>query len=263
MLLHRAFVYGRAGEFRRWRIRLLLPPLIAVAAFGATLVGGMVALRLRDRLHLILGFSAGAVVGVALFNLLPEAIELGREHGAIATVPLWLAAGFVAYMMLDRLAPMHRPLAPEPAGPSNRLSMALGAGSFTVHSFLDGFAIGIGFHVAPSIGLVIAAAVLAHDFSDGINTMNMVLKNGGSRTQGLRWLAADALAPAAGIAASYVVAVPERLFGLLFAVFAGFFLYIGASELVPESYHRHPKALTTAMTLLGMAVIYGATALAG
>jgi ZIP family zinc transporter len=119
--------------------------------------------------------------------------------------------------------------------------------------------IGIGLHLSPSVGVVIAAAVLAHDFSDGINTMNMVLKNDGSRAQGLRWLVADALAPAAGIAASYLMTIPAQLFGMLLALFAGFFLYIGASDLVPESYHRHPKALTTATTLLGMMVIYGAT----
>jgi len=46
--------------------------LFAAAAFAATILGGAVALRLRDRLHLILGFSAGAVVAVAFFDLLPD-----------------------------------------------------------------------------------------------------------------------------------------------------------------------------------------------
>jgi ZIP family zinc transporter len=237
----------------------VFPPLIAVAAFVVTIVGGLVALRLRDKLHLILGFSAGAVVGVALFDLLPEAIDLGRDHGINETLPLWLAAGFVVYMILDRLAPMHGRFAVEPHRSSSRLKGTLGAGSLMLHSFLDGLGIGIGLHLSPSVGAVIAAAVLAHDFSDGINTMNMVLKNDGSRAQGLRWLVADALAPAAGIAASYLMTIPAQLFGMLLALFAGFFLYIGASDLVPESYHRHPKALTTATTLLGMMVIYGAT----
>lgn len=249
------------GRAQKREHRLSLAPLIAAAAFCVTLLGGFVALRLKDRLHLILGFSAGAVVGVALFDLLPEAIEL-RRATAGTEIPLWLAAGFVAYLLLDRLRPMHRALPVEPGRSANLFGAALGAGSLSLHSFFDGFGIGLGFHVSPSIGVVIAAGVLAHDFSDGINTMNMVLKNGGSRTQGMRWLLADALAPALGLAASFVLTIPERFFGSLFGLFAGFFLYIGASELVPESFHRHPKALTTAMTLLGMAVIYGATTLA-
>ena len=54
------------------------PLAIAVAAFVSTLAGGLLALGLRDKLHLILGFSAGAVIGVAFFDLLPEAIDTAR-----------------------------------------------------------------------------------------------------------------------------------------------------------------------------------------
>jgi zinc transporter ZupT len=46
------------------------------------------------------------------------------------------------------------------------------------------------------------------------------------------------------------------MLGLALAAFAGFFLYIGASDLVPESYHDHPKGLTTAMTILGAATMF-------
>jgi zinc transporter ZupT len=113
------------------------------------------------------------------------------------------------------------------------------------------------------VGIVVAIAVLTHDFSDGINTMNMVLKNGGSRLQGLRWLAADALAPVLGIASTYFFTLRAEWFGTALALFAGFFLYIGASDLIPESYHAHPKFLTTAMTLVGAAVLYLAIALIG
>jgi zinc transporter ZupT len=93
--------------------------------------------------------------------------------------------------------------------------------------------------------------------------LNIVLRNGGERARGLRWLLADAAAPAAGIAATRLWAMPSDRFGLALALFGGFFLYIGASDLIPESFHAHPKLLTTVMTLLGAALLYLAVRLIG
>src|SRR5690348_16212211 len=80
---------------------------IAALAFIATLLGGVFALRFRDRLHLILGFSAGAVIGVALFDLLPESMSLADGHHGPATLSIFIAAGFFAYLIIDRLILLH------------------------------------------------------------------------------------------------------------------------------------------------------------
>ena len=105
-------------------------------------------------------------------------------------------------------------------------------------------------------------AVLTHDFSDGLNTMNVVLKNGGKPRKALRWLVADAIAPGIGILSTLFFAVEDATLGIILALFAGFFLYIGASDLLPESHRNHPTVLTTVMTVLGSAVLYAAIALA-
>ncbi len=235
--------------------------LLGAAAFAATMLGGTFALFRRDRLHLILGFSAGAVLGVALFDLLPEAFSLATPQYAPATVTLVVAAGFFSFMFLNRVLLLHPEDHDDADAP--RRSGVVGAASLSLHSFLDGVGIGIAFKVSPTVGAVVAAAVLAHDFSDGINTVTVVLKNRGRGLSALRWLAVDAIAPLVGVAFTYYVTVADVKLGLLLALFCGFFLYIGASDLLPESHHQHPKALTGLMNIAGAFVIWVAIHFAG
>lgn len=240
----------------------------AAAAFAATMLGGAVALRLRDRLHLILGFSAGAVVAVAFFDLLPEAIELSAPHHPVATVTALVAAGFLLYLLLDRLLLLghaHAEGGHEHAGHAHGVHArgTLRAGSLSVHSLLDGIGMGLAFQVSPAVGVVVALAVLAHDFSDGINTVNVVVRHGGDHRSALRWLLLDAAAPVVGVLATLLFAASEASLGLLMAIFAGFFLYIGAADLIPESHHAHPTFWTTFMTLVGALVLFAAIRVAG
>ena len=237
---------------------------IAAAAFIATFAGGMFALRLRDRLHLVLGFSAGAVIGVAFFELLPEALETGRNFDSPRMLLNWGAAGFLFYLIMDRIA-LHygQSVRSQEPDAQSLLRGTLGAGSLSAHSLLDGIAIGLAFQISASIGSIVTAGVLTHDFSDGINTMSVVLKNGGGRGRAMRWLIADAIAPLVGVLVTMFFMLPPAMFGRVLAVFFGFFLYIGASDFIPESQHAHPKFFTTAMTLVGAGVIYLAVAMVG
>jgi zinc transporter ZupT len=232
---------------------------LSLATFISTLLGGLFALYLRDRLHLILGFSAGALIGVAFFSLIPEALNLAGAADAQA-VAAGIATGFVGYMLLDRT------IAPQgergPRAEKLWRRGVFGAASLAAHSFLDGFAIGLGFKVSTAVGTIVVAAVLAHDFSDGINTVSVILRNKGDNRSALRWLLIDAAAPVAGAASTLVLPVQHDVLGLALALFAGFFLYIGASDVLPKSYHDHPTAGTTAMTILGVLAVYTAVRLA-
>ncbi len=234
---------------------------IACAAFVATMVGGLFAIALKDRLHLVLGFSAGAVIGVAFFDLMPEALQTGAVWGS-RTIMLLCAAGFFLYTLIDRAVMLHTAGEGEHCH-HNHTRGWMGAGSFSAHSFLDGFAIGIAFQASQAVGIVVAIAVLVHDFSDGLNTVNVVVRNGGDRRMALRWLVMDAAAPVLGAGASLLVNLPESSTALILALFSGFFLYIGASDLLPESHHAHPKLLTTIATLCGAATLLFATQVAG
>ena len=230
------------------------PIVVAVGTFVSTLAGGLVAFRFSDRLHIILSFSAGAVVAVAFFDLLPESMELAAGAHGTTAVSFLVGLGFLSYLLLDRIAMPQTGL----GRAANETRGHLGASSLVGHSFLDGVAIGLAFQVSPSTGLIVATAVLTHDFSDGVNTVGLVLRSGGGRQPAFRWLLADAVAPVVGAATTLAFHPAADELGLALAIFCGFFLYIGASDLLPESYHAHPTRLSTVATLLGAAVLYAA-----
>jgi ZIP family zinc transporter len=239
----------------------LLILAIAFGTFCATMAGGLLALRLKDRLHLVVGFSAGAVLAVAFFDLLPEALTL--SHAAALDVLSVAALGFFAYTVLDRSILLHTHHDGHDHGAANIARGWTGAASLSAHSLMDGLAIGLAFQASPRVGLVVAVAVLAHDCSDGMNTVSLILKNAGSQRQAFGWLVMDAAAPVLGAGASLLMHLPQAVLAQVLALFGGFFLYIGASDLLPESFHAHPKILTTLTTLVGAALLYAVVRFAG
>jgi ZIP family zinc transporter len=208
---------------------------------------------LKDRLHLILGFSAGAVLGVAFFDLMPEAFELTGGAADPSAVFTAIALGFLAYMFIERYVALHSHSDHEAHAHEHR--GFFGAATLCMHSFLDGIGIGLAFKVSPEVGLVVALAVLAHDFSDGVNTVSMIQRGGEGRSV-WKWVFADAIAPVIGVIATLFFTVSQEVLGILLAVFAGFFLYIGAADLLPESHHRHPVLWTTLSSAAGLALLY-------
>lgn len=241
---------------------LFISILASVAAFA----GGMIALRFRDKLHLILGLSAGAVLGAALFDLIPEAIELGASTYSVGTITALTATGFLIYLILDRVFSFHihnnHDHESDDSHSSRGSRGSLGAASFCLHSLIDGVAIGLAFQASSTIGAVVAIAVVAHRFSDGINTVGVILKHRGQDAHARTWLAAVAVAPLVGTAITYAITVSDSTLAVILALFAGFFLYIGASDLIPEGHHSHSKILTTVMTILGAAFLYAIVSIA-
>jgi len=266
--------------------------LISICAFIFTFLGGLFALRFKDKLHLIIGFSAGAILGVAFFDLIPEAIELAGDSFEVDKIVSLVAVGFLIYMLVDRFVISHSHKSGEYCEcdhehtnehahehtddqdhkhshgeilENNNQSRrgSLGALSLSVHSFLDGISIGIAFQVSNEVGIIVTTAVLIHKFADGLTTVNMVLKNNGGKERALKWLAINAIAPAVGVSSTLFFTIPKTALGLILAMFAGFFIYIASSNMIPESHHEHSTKWTTVMTVLGMAVLYVAIALAG
>lgn len=197
--------------------------IISIAAVLSTFLGGLFALRFHDKLHLILGFSAGAVLGVAFFDLLPESIELAEGFLSVSTTLSITALGFLGYMALDRFFHFHEHDTVDVPVSTKNARGRLQAASLSLHSFLDGAAIGLAFQVSPTVGTLVATAVLVHDFSDGINTVNVILKHNGNKAQAFFWLAIDAIAPALGMISTLFFSLDQRGLSVILSLFCGFF----------------------------------------
>jgi zinc transporter ZupT len=224
------------------------PLVLGLAASLATLAGGAAALRWRARLTLVLAVAAGVVVGVALFDLVPEAAALGAVGGRALCGAV--AGGIGAYMLLDRA----------PGGAERTDWRAhLAPATLTLHSLVDGLGIGLAFQADAGVGWVVAVAVLAHDLADGVNTVSLSLAR--AETTARAWLVANGAAPLLGVLLGLALPVSAAALALMLAAFGGAFLYMGLGELLPRSYRLDPRPRTTLASLAGMAMMAATTGL--
>lgn len=232
--------------------------LFAAITFFSTLFGGIMALRYSAQLHLILGFSAGVLISMPFFDLLPESLNLFKTSSNSAQwgfiiVPL----AFFFFHSLQKFMVFHASHDQEEIG--HQHIGRFGAAGLIVHSLLDGVAIGTGFQANEGLGILMAMAVILHDVSDGVSTVGILLANRHQPRQTWAWLVMDAIAPLIGVFATGFFILSEFVLACLLALFAGFFLYLGASDLLPEAYRRKNAHSTLAMALTGMLFMFIAT----
>jgi zinc and cadmium transporter len=231
---------------------------LALLTFVSTGLGGVFALRHRDRLHLILGFTAGVILGVVAFDVLPEISHLSRQTRTDFTVPMIaLAAGFLFFHGLEKWLLVHNAHELEYAGHHHHRSVGVASAlALSGHSLTDGIAIGLAFQVDRTVGFAVAIAVIGHDFADGLNTVSLMLTHGNSRRRATAFLTLDALAPLVGAALTLLFHVPDSGLLIYLGVFAGFLLYIGASDILPEAHADHPSLATLGLTISGAGLMY-------
>jgi zinc transporter, ZIP family len=228
-----------------------VPILVACATLASTGLGGVVAVRFRDSLHFLLGFSSGAVLAVALFDILPEVFAMGGP----SFMPI-VAIGFLAFFGLERYTSLHRAREHVHTDTAHDTEMgALSAAGLVLHSFLDGVAIGVGFQTSSHVGVLIALGIIAHDLSDGMNTVTVVLAHGNPVRRAVTWLIFDMVAPVLGATFTVFYRLPIAMLPWVLAFFVGSFLYIGASDLLPEA-REHDSPWVAVATIVGMVVVY-------
>ncbi len=238
--------------------QLIAIPLTGLAVL-ATFAGGALALRLAHSLPTVIALSGGVVVAVAIFEVLPEAFELVPDDPS--NVAALVGAGFLTFFLFERVLALHHRDDPSDARAHHQVG-ALGALGLSAHSFIDGLAVGLAFGVDSGAGVLVLVAVLSHDFADGLNTVSFVLSQSEDRGRAKRWLTVDAFAPLAGATVGALVSVSDATLGHLLAFYAGFFLYMGATDLLPEA-HEHASWGRVGLTVLGFGAIFGVSLLAG
>lgn len=231
--------------------------ILSILTFISTFSGGLVGLRYKDKLHLILGFTAGVLLGVVAFDIFPELIVLLNKTNTQPVLAMGaLVAGFLIFHILEKLLIIHHAQEAEYGHHKHPTVGVFSALALSGHSFLDGVGIGLGFQVSSAVGLLVALAVIAHDFSDGLNTVSLMLAHKNTTQKAKIMLFIDAVAPVLGALSTLFFSVPEKILVLYLGFFAGFLLYIGAADILPEAHAQHSSRLTILMTVLGVAVIF-------
>ena len=231
-------------------------PLAALTTVS-TLIGGAVALRLRHELQTLIALTGGIVVAVALFDVLPEALD---AVGDARRVTMLVGVGFLAFFLAERALVLHHRDDAEHARGHAPVGV-LGAGGLSLHSFIDGLGIGLAFDLSTGTGVLVFLAVISHDFADGMNTVSFILRQSNDRAQAVRWLALDAVAPFVGAIVGTSLSISESGLGHLLAVYAGFFLFMGATDLLPEA-HEHPSTRRVALTVVGFVSTFAIASIA-
>lgn len=233
--------------------------LFAVAAFLSTALGGLIILKFKNSLPYFFAFASGSLVAVAFLDILPESLEIANSINIpMRNIMLTVVISFFVYSLIEKFFLTHE-LGHDEHG---HIMGPIGAGSLIIHSFLDGAAIGAAFQVDASIGLIVALAVIFHDFTDGINTVTVMLKNKHKTGKALMFLLFDAIAPVLGVLLTFAANIPEKFIAYMLAAFVGEFIYIGASTLLPETRHYPSKKIIIAMAF-GIVLIVALTSLIG
>jgi len=231
--------------------------------FFSTFAGGLFILKnSRLQVKYFFAFAAGALLGVSFFDIFPEIIALLESGVADTTVVLGtIVVAFLFFHILDRSITIHS-LRSHPHADSGRmLNGRIRASGLSIHSFLDGVAIGTAFHVGLTLGVLVGLAVVFHDFSDGLNTVTVMIRAGAKSRAALYWLLTDAITPIVGAASTFLLLLSDGALVLLLAFFVGEFLFIGAADLLPEA-HEHGSSFKLVLaTVLGVSLIFGVTRL--
>lgn len=222
----------------------MIPVLYAFITSLATIIGGLLPnLKFFKKIDFryLVSFAAGAMISIALFDILPE-----LDSSAMS----WVAIGFFGIYLIEKFAILHTCTEKECEYHSLGWPAMIGVGA---ESLVDGIAIAIGYAVNPTLGILIAVAVIAHELPRGFTTY-IIMKNAGKSITVI-WGALLIDAGFTPIGAVIGIFLPITYFGPMLGFIAGTFLYVGATDMLPESHKKFNLKVVLSL-LSGVALIY-------
>lgn len=233
---------------------------LAALTVIATFMGGLLALRAKDRFHLVLGLSAGLLLGLVGFDLLPEIFEMNSsELGGVKTISIALISGFLFLHFLEQFVGSHEP-AESDYGHDHKhaveIAGVVGAVAMAGHIFLDGVALALAFKVSTELGIAVFIAMIVHAFSDGLNTVALLIKTNQWREKGKYLLGLDAVARIGGAALGSSLTFSDGNLAIYLAAFSGIVIYLATSHILPEAHSKHPSKVTMVATLAGVVIMW-------
>ena len=234
--------------------------LAILAGSAISLIGGALILLTKSNrtraVHLALPFGAGALLAAAFFDLLPESFDLGPAR----TMLLWALVGFAAFFVMERLASWfhhHHDHDTDMAHSKKHQGNMVMIGDL-LHNMIDGIAIGAAFLVNPATGFVTTLAVSAHEIPKELGTFGILLSRG---WRDKKVLLANILTAVGTLVAAVFTFMANDIFPIaeaeLLAMTAGVFIYIAASDIIPDI-HEQPRRLGTmqaGVLLLGIIIV--------
>lgn len=227
---------------------LLMVAVIVIGSMISLIGGSAIFLTRKNRSRAIavaLPFGAGALLAAAFFDLLPESFELGDPRSLL----LWALVGFVGFFLLERMSGWfhhHHEHDQDRRGRQNWLVMT----GDLLHNAIDGIAIAAAFIVNPVTGVITTIAVSAHEIPKELGTFGILLSRGWKDRKVLLANLATAVATLVVACIVYLVGqtvhLPEAQ---LLALTAGMFVYIAASDIIPEI-HEQPQRIGTIQALV-------------
>ncbi len=180
------------------------------------------------------------MVAIALFELIPQM----EAHNAYA-----LLIGFFSIYLVEKLVLFHA--CHEAECETHALGWSALVG-IALESLIDGIAIAIGYRTAPALGLFIALAIFVHEVPRGFATATIMRQAGYGRVR--TWLALLVDAGFAPLGVLLSTLIPTTAVEPLIGFTAGVFLYVGASDLLPEA-HKHFNLRVVLATLAGAGLL--------
>lgn len=237
-------------------INLLLLTLLGSVA---GLIGGIIFLIKKDWAKSLsifaVPFAAGILLAVSLLHLLPESVKTIGDKGYIIVLVSFLAS----FIFEKYFALMHHHEGHE--GEGNKSTIPLVLFGDTIHNFIDGVTIAASFLVAPNLGLMVAMSTFLHETPHEIGDFGVLISRGWSRTKAFwaNFFSALATIPGALLVYYFFPSVGEEDLAVVLAVACGIFLYLGASDFLPEIGVKDGKRNTfikVLLVILGVFVMY-------